>query len=126
MTIDPDLAIIDDMGVQAVADALEISREAVRKWRIKGAIPDHRRQELRDLAGQTNDSCDDGQPGWPTLSTGLPMVVDQAPTVQSRQLVDVDAIHGPNAASKVEVAIAERDARIAGQQAPGTLGCRKW
>jgi len=45
MMIDPDLTIIDKFGVQAVADALEISREAVRKWRVKGAIPDHRRQE---------------------------------------------------------------------------------
>ena len=117
MTIDSDLAIIDDLGVQAVADALEISREAVRKWRIKGAVPDHRRQELSNLVGQANNSCDDGQPGWPTSPAWLPMVVDQAPTVQSRQLVDVDAIDGPNAESKVEVAIAERDARIAGQQA---------
>ena len=117
MTIDPDLAIIDDLGVQVVADALEISREAVRKWRIKGTVPDQRRQELRDLVGQTNDSCDDGQPGWPTSPAWLPIAVDRAPTVQSGLLVDVDAIDGPNAASKVEAAIAERDVHIAGQQA---------
>ena len=45
------------------------------------------------------------------------MVVGQTPTVQSGQLVDVGAIEGLDAASKVEAAIAERDVHIAGQQA---------
>ena len=71
----------------------------------------------RKQIASADDSCDGGQPGWPTSPAWLPMVVDQAPTVQSRQLVDVDAIAGPIAASKVEVAIAERDVHIAGQQA---------
>jgi len=123
MTTDSDLRIIDELGVQAVADALEISREAVRKWRVKGAMPDHRRQELRNLAANVNDGCDGGQPGWPTLPnrppTWLPVVVGQAPAVQSDRLIDLDAITGLNAAFKVEEAIAERDACLAGQYASG-------
>ena len=113
---DPDLAIIDDLGVKAVADALEISREAVRKWRVKETIPDHRRQELRDLAADMNDSCSDGQPGLPTLPTRLTAVVGQAPTVQSEKLVDLDAITGFHAVAKVDAAIAERDAHLAGRR----------
>ena len=113
---DPDLAIIDDLGVQAIADALEISREAVRKWRVREAIPDHRRQELRDLAGDINDSCSDGQTGWPTLPTRLAFVVGRTQAAQSENLVDLDSITGTHAAAKVDAAIAERDTHLAGRR----------
>ena len=44
-------------------------------------------------------------------------MVGQTPTVQSDLLIDLEAIAGLNAVSKAEEAIAERDARLAGQQA---------
>ena len=48
-SLDPDLARLDELGILAVAQALNLSSEAVRKWRIRGAIPDNRRDELRRL-----------------------------------------------------------------------------
>ena len=81
MTVDPDLTIIDDLGVTAVAKASDISREAVRQWRLKGTIPDQRRAELRHLVA--NDIGSDGRPGWPSLPTRLPMLIDQDSAGQS-------------------------------------------
>jgi hypothetical protein len=111
MTADPDLTIIDDLGVTAVAKALDISREAVRQWRLRGTIPDHRRAELRRL--MTNDIGSDGRPGWPSLPTRLPMVIDQRSADHCDSLIDLATIAGPDAKSKVEAAIAGRTYRVA-------------
>ena len=40
---DPDLEHLDELGIRAVAPALNLSSEAVRKWRVRVAIPDNRR-----------------------------------------------------------------------------------
>ena len=48
-SLDPDLEHLDELGIRAVAQGLNLSSEAVRKWRVRGAIPDNRRDELRRL-----------------------------------------------------------------------------
>ena len=45
-----DIDIIDQLGVQAVAEALSISPQAVSKWKQRGVIPQARRNQLRNLA----------------------------------------------------------------------------
>ena len=40
---------IDRIGVSAIARSLGISKQAVRKWRRRGSIPDDRRDDIRHL-----------------------------------------------------------------------------
>ena len=54
-SLDPDLERLDELGIRAVAQALNLSSEAVRKWRVRGAIPDNRRDELRRLVANQGE-----------------------------------------------------------------------
>lgn len=117
--VDHDLEIIDDLGVTAVANGLNISREAVRLWRVKGSIPDLRREELQQLA--ENYLGDDGQAAWPSMPSHLPMVVVQPPSGQSDRSIDLTKIDGANARAKAEAAIAERMTSLAGDRANRAL-----
>ena len=119
MTTDPDLAIIDEMGVQS-------------RGRCPGDQPGGR-QKMADQRGRSltivgrsfgtsparvNDTCIDGQPGWPTFAgQGCRWWLAKRPLFNPGSSLIVDVIDGPNAASKVEAAIAERDVHIAGQEA---------
>jgi transposase-like protein len=40
---------IDRIGVSAIARSLGISKQAVRKWRRRGSIPDDRQGDIRQL-----------------------------------------------------------------------------
>ncbi len=65
MSGDPDLAVLDELGVTVVARAMTISRESVRQWRRRGVIPAARRQELRQLANATPPPPGMA-PAWPS------------------------------------------------------------
>ena len=119
MNVDSDLKIIDDLGVTAVANGLNISREAVRLWRVKGSIPDLRREELRQLA--ENYLGNDGQAPWPSKPSHLPMVVVQPSSGQSDRSIDLATIDGTNARARAEAAIAERMTSLACDRANRAL-----
>ena len=47
--------VINQVGVSRIADRLEISEQAVRRWRQKGKIPDDRHDDLRGLLRECSD-----------------------------------------------------------------------
>lgn len=112
MSSETELEIIDRFGVLTVADELGLSREGVRQWRVKGNVPEHRREEIRKLGAKY--TCNAGQPTWHDVPRNLPMVVVQRPIGQPGALIDLCDIVGPDARAKVEAAIAERQAELAG------------
>ena len=116
-SLDPDLERLEEFGIRAVAQALNLSSEAVRKWRVRGAIPDNRRDELRRLvANPSSPDCQPDRTAGPTepcrSSNRLPMVVENLSN-RSEDDVDLSQIEGPEARIRVEAALAERAAQKA-------------
>jgi hypothetical protein len=119
---DPDLALLDELGIRIVANALDLSVEAVRRWRTRGTIPDQRRDELRSLvANQAEPVPNQEPPGSEPaeaevpnppgrLGTSLPTVIPQDPAPVG---IDLDRIQGADAVIQVEAMIAERAVRQA-------------
>lgn len=112
--VDPDLSIISKLGQATVADILGISRKAVSKWWRKGAIPDSRRDEIRQLRNHTELT---GQPPIQPVSTRSIGLANNQSTHQPPYDINLPMADGPGSIAEANVVIAKRLAELAGDRA---------
>ena len=106
-TADLGIEIIDHIGVAKIADALGISKPAVRKWRQAG-IPSDRQESLRNLLADMPAEVAPVQ-GPVASATRREKPAGKAMVALSAKPARLDSVTGKQAPHEIKVLIAKRD-----------------